>query len=426
MVKFKGGSEQVTIKRRQILAVGAAVGATSALGFPSVVNAQTTQTIKLGVPTIMSGRVAQLGISSTNAVKLEADKFNDAGGFNGRKIELVIRDTKGLPEEAGRLTRDMINNDKCDVIIDCTASNGAFAVHEVVRDLGTLCFHAISETSSLTADPKLQIPNAFRTARQGAQDAIVAGQYAAGIAKEKGYTKWMTIGPDYAYGRDTTEQFVAYLKHFSPQAQVIAESWPKIFQPDYTEFITKILQQKPQALFTCLWGGDLVSFIDQSNLYGLFNQVELFAVALADYTTLSQVKKMPKVVHSGTRYLSTFPDTKENATWADSYVKKFKDSPTNWSWEAALAVNYLSEAIRKTNSLDGKKIADVLRGMQIKSPFGTNGTVTLRAGDQTLIDYATGWGLITDKPPYIKNAKMADWRVIAEEEAKWKKSQGYV
>lgn len=421
MANDKNTSCSADIERRQLLKVGAV----SVLGFPAILRAQTKQTIKIGVPTILSGRVAQLGISSSNAIKLEVDAFNARGGFNGRIIELVVRDSKGKPEESARLTRDMISSDKCDFILDCEASNGAFAVHEVVRDAGTLCIHAISETSSLTADPKLKIPNAFRTARQGAHDAIVAGQYAASIAKQKGYTKWMTIGPDYAYGRDTTEQFVRYLKHFSPSAQIVAESWPKIFQPDYTEFITKILQQKPQALFTCLWGGDLVSFIDQANLYGLFTDIEIFAVALADFTTLSQVKSMPKRVHSGTRYLSAFPNTKENAAWSAAYSTKFKDSPTNWSWEAAVGINYLMESMRKTNSVDPKKMAEALHDMQIKSPFGTRGQLTMRSSDQTLIDYATGWGVITNKLPFIENAKMADWGEITELELKWKKEMGW-
>ena len=50
------------------------------------------------------------------------------------------------------------------------ASSGAFAVHEVARDLGMLCLHTNSETSALTADPKLRLPNVFRTCRQGIHD----------------------------------------------------------------------------------------------------------------------------------------------------------------------------------------------------------------------------------------------------------------
>ena len=166
------------------------------------------KTIKIGMPTILSGRVAQLGTSSRNGVMMEVEKVNAAGGLAGRQIEMVIRDSKGQPQEAARVARELVNTDGCELLIDAEASSGAFAVHEVARDLGVLCIHTNSETSSLTADPKQHIPNAFRTARQGIHDSIVGGSYAAAIAKAKGLKKWATCSPDYAYGRDTTGEFV--------------------------------------------------------------------------------------------------------------------------------------------------------------------------------------------------------------------------
>jgi branched-chain amino acid transport system substrate-binding protein len=107
--------------------------------------------------------------------------------------------------------------------------------------------------------------------------SIVGGSYAAAISKAKGLKKWATCAPDYAYGRDTTGEFTLYLKRFAPDVEIISESWPKLFQPDYTEVVTKILQAKPQALYSCLWGGDLTSYIDQANIYALFSQMEVFA-----------------------------------------------------------------------------------------------------------------------------------------------------
>ena len=116
------------------------------------------KTIKVGMPTILSGRVAQLGTSSRNGVMIEVEKVNAAGGLAGRQIEMVIRDSKGQPQEAARVARELVNTDGCELLIDAEASSGAFAVHEVARDLGVLCIHTNSETSSLTADPKQHIP----------------------------------------------------------------------------------------------------------------------------------------------------------------------------------------------------------------------------------------------------------------------------
>ena len=229
---------------------------------------------------------------------------------------MVIRDFKGQPQEAARVARELVNTDGCEILIDAAVSSGAFAVHEVARDLGVFCIHTNSETSSLTADPKQHIPNAFRTARQGVHDSIVGGGYAAAIAKAKGLKKWATCSPDYAYGRDTTGEFVYYLKQFAPDVEIISEAWPKLFQPDYTEVVTKILQAKPQAMYSALWGGDLTSYIDQANIYALFTQMEVFAVNMADYTALTVVKNLPKGIHSGNRYIKTYPATAENAAWA--------------------------------------------------------------------------------------------------------------
>ncbi len=272
------------VSRRSTLALMGAGAMTIAT--PWVARAQA-KTIKIGMPTILSGRVAQLGTSSRNAVMMEVDKINAAGGLAGRQIEMVIRDSKGQPQEAARVARELVNTDGCELLLDAEASSGAFAVHEVARDLGVLCIHTNSETSSLTADPKQHIPNAFRSARQGVHDSIVGGGYAAAIAKAKGLKKWATCSPDYAYGRDTTGEFVYYLKQFAPDVEIISDAWPKLFQPDYTEVVTKILQAKPQAMYSALWGGDLTSYIDQANIYAMFSRMEVFAVNMADYTALT-------------------------------------------------------------------------------------------------------------------------------------------
>ena len=415
----------VNKNRRRILQAAAALGGAAALGVPMISRAQD-KPIKVGMGTILSGRVAQLGVSSRNAVMMEVEKFNAAGGLGGRKIEMVIRDSKGKAEESARIARELVTSDGCEVIFDCESSAGAFAVQEVARDLGVLCIHNLSETTSLSADPKIRIPNAFRTARQGLHDSIVGGGYAAAIAKAKGLKRWVTLAPDYAYGRDATADFVEFLKRFNPDVEIVSESWPKLFQADYTEVITKILQSKPQAIYSCLWGGDLTSFIDQASIYALFNETQLFAVNMADYTTLTAVKNLPKGIHSGNRYLRTFPANKANMDWGNAYFQRYKEYPTNWSWEASMGMQFLTEAIKKTNSTDTKKLAEALRGMKINSPFGADGTVTMRAEDQTAVGYAIGWGITVPKDPFVPDIQAGDWKKILELEAEWKKRKGFV
>lgn len=406
---------------RTAAAAGLAIG-----GFPAILKAQGSGAIKIGVPTILSGRVALLGTSSVGGLKTVFDKVNADGGINGRKIELVVRDSKGQPQEAAKVTRDLINNDGCQIILDAEASSGAFAVQEVIREVGVLCIHSNSETSSLTADPKLHVPTAFRTARQGIHDAIGGGDYAAKVSKAKGLKRWITCSPDYAYGRSNTAEFMEYARHFDSSIQIVDEAWPKLFQPDYTEVVTKVLNAKADAMYSALWGGDLVAFIDQGNLYALFDKLTCFMVNLGDYGVVDEVKQFPPGVHSGGRYNKTVPPTAENEAWYQDYVKLNKSKPTNWSWENAVAAQFIVDALKATGgNTDGKKLAEAIKGMKIKTPFGADGTVTMRAEDNTLINYIIGYGLSQPKDPFVKDFVTASWGPILELEKEWKKKQGY-
>src|SRR6201996_6563816 len=414
-----GASMSELISRRTMLA-GSAV---SLLAVPWVARAQAN-TLRIGMQSILSGPIALLGTSSRNALMIEQDRINAAGGFLGRQIEFVFRDSKGQPQEAARVARELVNTTGCELLVDAEASSASFAVQEVVRDLGIACIHTNSETSSLTADPKIRAPTAFRVARQGVHDAVAGSIYLAEFANAKKLNKWATCSPDYAYGRDTTAQYLQFFKQFKPDVEVVTDAWPKLGQPDFTEVITKILQAKPQALFTLLYAGDLSAFVNQGNVYALFSQMTV-ATPNVDYPVLAAIKSLPPGIQSATRYLETFPDTPANKEWGQTYLKRWNERPTNWSWQCAVAMQFYQEAIKKANSLDGKAIAAALTGMKINSPFGADGTITMR-DDHTTIGYAIGWGSTTPKEPFIVDIKAADWGKIVELETEWKKQQNYI
>ena len=115
-----------SVGRRRLLKAAGATAAAGVIGMPAIVKGQSG-TIKIGVPTIQSGRVALVGQTSVAGLRSVFDKVNEAGGINGRKIEMVVRDSKGAPQEAAKVTRDLINNDKCEIILDAEASSAAFA-----------------------------------------------------------------------------------------------------------------------------------------------------------------------------------------------------------------------------------------------------------------------------------------------------------
>ena len=407
-----------TLGRRAVLAAG--------LAAPMVARAQGAAkggTVRIGMNTILSGPLALFGTSQRSAAQIEVARINAQGGLAGRTIELVIRDSKGDPDEATRVARALLQ-DGCEILIDAEQSAGAFAVQKVVRETGVLCMHSSSETSALTADPKLSAPTAFRTARQTVHDSIVGGRYAAAIAKRLNWSRWATCAPDYTYGHDTATQFFDFFKQIEPNVEVIRQTWPKLGQADYTDVITTLLHAQPNAFLSLQYAGDLVALIDQGNVYGLFGSSTMFNPNLGDYPVLTGVRNIPRGMYAGSRYLDNNPATLANRRWDENYRQVANQAPTNWSWQNATAWMFLEAAAKRTGSLDAKKMADALTGLTIDSPFGVNGTITMR-DDHTIIDYAIGWGQTVPSVPYIVSIQPGSWPHILELERDWKRSMGY-
>jgi branched-chain amino acid transport system substrate-binding protein len=97
----------------------------------------------------------------------------------------------------------------------------------------------------------------------------------------------------------------------------------------------------------------------------------------------------------------------------------------NWAWQNAAGIQFLTAAMKKAKSADGAKVAAVLKGLTIDSPFGASGKLTMRADDHTLVDYALGWGELSGKEPFMSNPVPGNWKQITELEAEWKKRKGF-
>jgi ABC-type branched-subunit amino acid transport system substrate-binding protein len=93
---------------------------TLALGLAPLAGAQTGVThdrIVVGQAAVFSGPAAQLGIQMRNGIKSYFDFINDAGGVNGRKLELVNEDDGYEASRAPEATKKLIEQHKVFALI---------------------------------------------------------------------------------------------------------------------------------------------------------------------------------------------------------------------------------------------------------------------------------------------------------------------
>ncbi|MDR3332320.1 MAG: ABC transporter substrate-binding protein [Synergistaceae bacterium] len=86
--------------------------------------------IRIGIIAPLTGGVAVYGTAAKNGAELYTKLFNEAGGIDGQKIELIIYDDKGDPTEALNAYNKLVTADQVAAFIGPVTSSPTFGVAE--------------------------------------------------------------------------------------------------------------------------------------------------------------------------------------------------------------------------------------------------------------------------------------------------------
>jgi branched-chain amino acid transport system substrate-binding protein len=341
--------------------------------------AEAQKPIKVGFPMILSGPGALFGEPASKGAQMYVEEINAKGGVLGRKLELVIRDTKGNADEAVRVSRELILKENVDFLVGTLTSAEGPAVSVVAKENKIVFIAPIPKTDQLTAKDKLH-PYVFRVAA----NTTTEGRSAAEIVAKWPVTKVATISPDYAYGQDVTKSFVEHMKKLRPDITIVDQQWPKLGEADYTPFINAQLAKKPDAVFSSLWGGHFVTFAKQAKPLGYFDAVKNNVIAVGEAGSPESTKSMGKdypVGIWGNSYDAFYWDTATPAhrDYTARLSKYLKDEhPSSWAIQGYIGMQFLAEAIKKANSTESDKVSKALLGLSVDSPVGK---LTIRESD---------------------------------------------
>jgi branched-chain amino acid transport system substrate-binding protein len=376
-------------------------------------------TIKLGGMLPLSGRAADLGITCKQGAELAVKEINDKGGVLGKKLDLMMADSKANVQEIVSLCNRYIQKDNVNFLFGIVSSAGSLAAAQVAKQEKVIFMDTVGSTDTLTKEKWNHY--SFRSGTCNSQEANSLALYAA---QDKKLMKFYNIGPDYEYGRTMWDLFKAKMAAQNPKAQFIGEQWPKLFAADYTPYINAILAAKPDAVYCTLWGGDLVAFIKQAKPFGLFDKMKWIIATGADITvTKAMGKEMPTGLIVDQRYYFHWPNTPKNQEFVKAYKAAYGDYPSAWAAEGYDGIYFLAEAVKKAGALDTEKVIAALEGLTMEAP---RGQATLRKEDHQLFcDFMVGETFFDKAYPFaiVDKQKVfpADQVLYSIED--WKKAQ---
>src|SRR5262250_358976 len=347
------------------IALGALLAAALLLPF----GASAQKPIKVGFPIILSGPGALFGEPASKGAQMFVEEINAKGGVLGRKMELVVRDTKGQPDEAVRVAREMILKDNVDFLVGTLTSAEGPAVSVVAKENKIVFIAPIPKTDQLTAADKLH-PYVFRVAAT----TTMEGRSAAEIVAKWPVTKVATISFDYAYGQDVTKAFIEHLKKIKPSVEIVDQQWPKLGEQDYNPFINAQMAKKPEAIFSSIWGGFFVTYSKQAKALGYFDAIKYNFIGVGEAATPETTKSMgadyPVGIWGNSYDAFYWGETAAHRDYTARLSKYLKDEyPSSWAVQGYIGMQFVAEAIKKANSTDSDKVSKALLGLTIETPI---------------------------------------------------------
>jgi branched-chain amino acid transport system substrate-binding protein len=364
-----------------VLAVAAqAMAATRPSGAPAE--------LKVGFVDFFSGAAAPFGMSGKNAAEWLVDKWNKEGGIRGVKIKLIMVDEAGGPDKQVTEYRRLVLDEGVDAIVGYTSSANCLAIAPVAEELKTLTIVHICGTRRLTEDRPLKY--VFRTSNHQAADSVMAARY---ILSMKPDVKTIAgANEDYAWGRDSWDDFKEAMLRFKPEVKVVAELWTKIQAGEYSAEISKLLAVKADVIHSSFWGGGLITFVKQAAPRGLFkDSLVFFSVGEQSLQDLKQ--EMPDgviVAPRATPVQFLRPTAEANALqkeFVDGMKARFGRYPDYPTYRTYQALAGLKTAYEKAIDQGGgrwSKTDDVVKAFEDLTwqvPFGT---VTMRSDHQAV------------------------------------------
>ena len=208
------------------------------IGVSGVVKAADAPTIKVGAIFAVTGGASNLGAPEAKTAEMLVEKINKEGGVNGKKIELILKDSGSKPENAVSLAKQLIDEDNVLAIIGPSTSGETMAIKNICQEGKTILLScaAAEDIVNPIASYVFKVP-------QKDSDAV---RRIYQVMKAKGISKIGVITSNDGYGVAGGKQ-LTNLAAENGITIAFSEAYDKQ-ETDLTGILTKVKGQDVQAV----------------------------------------------------------------------------------------------------------------------------------------------------------------------------------
>ena len=350
--------------RRGLLKGSAALAGTAAFFGPwrhvHVYAQGQKKPIKLGLTCDASGQYGNSGQDDVRGIRLAIDEFNAKGGVLGRKIEWITADTETTPATGSRVAERFITREECGFLIGAVHSGVANAITQVAAKYGTIYLNTNSSAPSEAGENCSRVKfvwdgNGTNFSKAAVRNAV------SGIGKN-----WLLLTNDYVWGHTTSAATQKQVE--TAGGKIIDNLLVPQNTRDFTSYLLKVQQSKPDVVATAIGGDDIKALRTQ------VAQLKLDGKP----AWINNQQDWPDVWGAPDTLFGVFGTTwyhKLPLPGVEQFVKRwqtaYKDSPIpvpgNVSYNGYMATRELLRAIERAGSTNNVAVIKQLESLKVSA-----------------------------------------------------------
>ncbi len=357
-----------------VLVVGCALLVSGCKKTPSGPGPSATP-IKVGAIFAETGGASFLGAPEARTVKMFVEKLNRAGGVNGHKIELLVKDSGGSPEKAISLAKQLIDEDKVLAILGPSTSGETMSIKDICQEGKTILL-------SCAAAEKIVEPIAPFVFKTPQKDSDAARRIYETM-KELAISKIGVVTSNDGFGIAGGEQ----LAKLAPEYGItiaISETYDKQ-ATDLQDVLTKVMSAEVQGVVN--WSIVPAQSLVAKNMKQIGFDVPLFQSH--GFGNIKYVEQGGEAAN-GTifpcgRLLvadvlpADHPQKNVLVEYKKDYESQYKEDASTFGGHAYDAILVLVEGIKKANSVERDQVRAAIETLQ--GVVGTGGVFNFSPTD---------------------------------------------
>jgi branched-chain amino acid transport system substrate-binding protein len=346
------------LSRRRLLGTIGTGAALAASPFSFNVLRAQQPTIKIGFPVPLTGPYGTEAQDQVRAAEVAIAEFNEAGGLNGVKAELLARDDKLNPGEAATRAIELIEKDKANFIVGSLSAAVQLAVNSVAKQRQVI-FNSISQSDAINEAADFS-PYTFHEALNPHLTAGAVGRYAFGKFGKK--VAFLTA--DYAYGHEMVRGFQEAGKTLS--VETLIDIRHPLGTTDFSALLPRIQALKPDILCIINFGRDQQIALKQATDFGVKRSIKIIAPILLYTGRLAAGPQAFDGVTGGTSYYWGIEATVPSAKAFNDRFRKMHGGrlPSDYGAMGYAGVKTILSAVKVAGTVETEKVIPALEALK--------------------------------------------------------------